>query len=142
LAAYAPAGTSIIGSGGKGGATYTPWIGWFDPDETDSPRIGIYVVYLLSEDKQRWALTLNQGIEVLRAKHGGSEARKMLQAEATAIETQLGKAMPAAFRDAIDLRSSGDRHQAYEAGNIACRMYDATSMPTDDELRETSFPTR
>jgi hypothetical protein len=32
------AGLKVEGSGGKGVATFTPWIGIFDPDETDNPK--------------------------------------------------------------------------------------------------------
>jgi MrcB-like, N-terminal domain len=41
---YLPGGRKVEASGGKGNATPTPWIGGLDPDETDSPQMGIYVV--------------------------------------------------------------------------------------------------
>jgi hypothetical protein len=42
-----PGGIEVMGSGGRGVATFTPWVGFFDPDETTSP---LYVFYILSED--------------------------------------------------------------------------------------------
>jgi hypothetical protein len=59
LADYAPGGITIIGSGGKGLPTFTPWVGFFNPDETTDPQEGIYVVYLLSADLAGLTLTLN-----------------------------------------------------------------------------------
>ena len=50
LAEHVPSGLLIQGSGGKGLATFTPWVGVFDPDETVSPQHGVYVVYLFGED--------------------------------------------------------------------------------------------
>jgi hypothetical protein len=43
-------------------ATYTPWVGRFDPDETDSPQRGINVGFI-SEDLEAVVLTLNQGMD-------------------------------------------------------------------------------
>jgi hypothetical protein len=51
----------VKGSGGQTSATFTPWVGFFDPDETSS-QFGVYVVYIFAEDLQSVALTLNQGI--------------------------------------------------------------------------------
>ena len=50
LAEHSPGGLLVIGSGGKGTATFTPWVGFFDPDVTVTPEEGIYVVYLFSAD--------------------------------------------------------------------------------------------
>lgn len=66
LAEHVPAGLRVQGSGGKGQATYTPWIGFFNPDVTDSPQRGMYVFLLFSEDLELVGLTLNQGMEYLR----------------------------------------------------------------------------
>ena len=40
LAEYVRSGMLIRGSGGKGVPTFTPWAGFFDPDQTESPRAG------------------------------------------------------------------------------------------------------
>lgn len=39
LQPHVPGGIEIKGSGGSGGATFTPWVGFFDPDETTSPPV-------------------------------------------------------------------------------------------------------
>ena len=89
LAEHAPAGIFIQGSGGKGLATHTPWVGFFNPDETDTPQRGLYVVYLFSEDMERLVLTLNQGMEYLRRRHGNTRARALLARDAEAIRTRF-----------------------------------------------------
>jgi len=61
LADYVPGGMICKGSGGKGMVTYTPWIGFFDPDETSDPQEGIYVVYIFAEDLASVTLTLTKG---------------------------------------------------------------------------------
>src|SRR5918996_2093543 len=82
---HVPAGILIKGSGGKGAATFTPWIGFFDPDETVSPENGVYVVYLFAEDLASVALTLNQGITRLANEFGAAAARRRLALDAEKI---------------------------------------------------------
>jgi hypothetical protein len=74
LAEHCPAGMVIQSGGGKGMATYTPWVGFFDPDVTDSPQRGVYLVYIMSEELEMVALTLNQGMEYLRKEFGDKGA--------------------------------------------------------------------
>jgi hypothetical protein len=134
LAEHAPAGIPDSGKRGKGLATYTPWLGFFDPDETDSPQRGMYVVYIFAQDMSRVALTLNQGMEYLRQDQGDAEARRRLANDASIIRTALRPELVEPFSDTIDLRSRGARQKAYEAGNIACRMYQLDSLPSEDGL--------
>jgi hypothetical protein len=134
LAEHAPGGILIQGSGGKGMATYTPWVGFFNPDETDTPQRGIYVVYLLSEDMEVLALSLNQGIEYLRRDVGDRAARIQLANDAEAIRARLATEVLRSWNDPIDLRSKGARQRAYEAGSIACRTYKVGSLPSEDSL--------
>jgi hypothetical protein len=137
LAEHAPPGVKIVGSGGKGMATYTPWVGFFNPDETDTPQRGIYVVYLFSEDLQHLVLTLNQGMEYLRSDLGDKAARQSLAADAEAIRSALdeaGQVDPRWSRE-MDLRSKGARQKAYNAGDIASITYEMRSMPAEEQLR-------
>jgi hypothetical protein len=135
LAEHVPAGMFLVGSGGKGMATYTPWVGFFNPDETSSPQRGIYVVYIFAEDHEAVALTLNQGMEELRSAHGNAAARHLLARDAQAIRDGMPTASIAKWSDPINLRSSGSRQRAYEAGNIACRMYEVGGLPPEATLR-------
>jgi hypothetical protein len=136
LAQYCPPDYEIKSGGGKGMPTFTPWVGFFNPDETTTPQEGLYVVYLLSADKQVLALTLNQGMEYLRTSIGDREARLRLQSDATEIRNSMitnGAVLPT---DDIDLRSNGERQKAYTSGNIACRMYQIDSLPSNEVLVE------
>lgn len=55
---------TIKGSVGVGRATKTPWIAIMDKDITNSPREGVYLVFLFSSDYKQVYLTLNQGTTV------------------------------------------------------------------------------
>lgn len=135
LREFVPPGMLVLGSGGRGMATYTPWVAWLDPDETESPQRGVYAVYLFTEDLEAVALTLNQGMEDLRARHGDTEARRLLKRDADAVRALLPEEWRSRWSDAIDLRSKGARQLAYQAGNIACRMYAVGSLPGEAVLR-------
>jgi hypothetical protein len=131
---HVPGGLNIIGSGGKGSATFSPWVGIFDPDETTSPQRGIYVVYLFAEDLGTVALSLNQGIEDLTRQVGGTAARRRLATDARAIRERLGESL-ADLDQEMHLGSIGYRQRAYEAGNIAARTYSINSLPNEHTLR-------
>jgi hypothetical protein len=136
LAQYCPPDYEIKSGGGKGIPTFTPWVGFFNPDETDTPQEGLYVVYLLSADKQVLALTLNQGMEFLRTSIGDRAARLRLESDATEIRNSMIANGAALATDDIDLRSNGERQKAYKAGNIACRMYEIAALPSNEVLVE------
>src|SRR5215213_7378344 len=89
LHAHIPAGLHIAGSGGKGTATLTPWVGLFDPNETTSPEEGLYVVYLFAADLRSVSLMLLQGITKLDRELGHQPAREHLATEAAAIRERL-----------------------------------------------------
>jgi hypothetical protein len=125
----------IVGSGGKGMATYTPWVGFFDPDETSSPQYGSYVVYLFSEDLEHITLTLNQGMERLRKEYGDRTARSVLAAEAEAIRALLDPDALTGLDQSMHLGSRGQRQLAYEAGNIVSVTYQTGNLPPEAALR-------
>ena len=134
LAAYPPRGITIRGSGGKGTPTFTPWIGFFDPDVTDSPQRGIYVVYLFSETLETVALSLNQGIEELRKSLGDRAARQRLARDAETIRNSMPAKHLGDVPKGLLLDSAGQRQRAYEAGSIAARTYRTRALPSDDTL--------
>lgn len=90
LAEHAPGGIEIDGSGGKGVPTHSPWIAFFDPDETTTPQAGVCVVYLLAADLRALVLSLQQGITKLTGELGAAAARARLTADAVVIRTELG----------------------------------------------------
>lgn len=134
LADYVPGGLLAKGSGGKGVATYTPWVGFFDPDETENPQEGVYVVFIFAQDFKSVTLTLNQGMEFLRRAVGDAGARQRLKMDAKRIRDQLPAELRLGLSEAIMLSSKGDRQQNYEAGNICARTYPTAELPPDSVL--------
>src|SRR5829696_274797 len=129
LQQHVPGGIEIKGSGGRGGATFTPWVGFFDPDETTSPQSGVYVVYIFSEDLQSVVLTLNQGITRLVEELGWKRARERLAADGANIREAMPPTAVAGLDSVISLGSRGSRQRAYEAGNIAATRYNLNALP-------------
>jgi hypothetical protein len=135
LEQHVPGGIEVKGSGGQGGPTFTPWVGFFDPDETTSPQSGVYVVYIFSEDLQGVVLTLNQGITRLVDSFGWRQARVRLAADAARIREAMPSGAIAGLDRKINLGSRGSRQRAYEAGNIAATRYDLDALPAEPQLR-------
>jgi hypothetical protein len=145
---YAPIGYQIRASGGQYplGTTTTPWIGFFDPEETTGPQEGLYVVYLLRADGSAWTLSANMGTERL-ARHIRSsadaavkifgierEVLNRLHVEATAIRAALPLDVHKLWDPSIDLRSKGVRQARYEAAAILGRTYELASFPEEERL--------
>uniref|UniRef100_UPI003517719F MrcB family domain-containing protein n=1 Tax=Streptomyces calvus TaxID=67282 RepID=UPI003517719F len=84
-----PAGYLVEGSPGRGNAAVCPWVSFFDPDETTSATRGMYLVYLLAEDRKTFVLSLNQGVTEITKALGAREARERLAAQAEAIREAL-----------------------------------------------------
>jgi hypothetical protein len=135
LGQHVPGGIVIQGSGGRGIATFTPWVAFFDPDETGSAQRGVYVVYIFAEDLRSVTLTLNQGITDLTRQLGQKAAREKLAQDATMIRSALPSGLLSNLDEKMDLGAGGFRQLAYEAGNIAARRYDFTTLPSESELR-------
>lgn len=130
-----PPTIEIAFGGGKGNTTSTPWVAFMNPDETDSARHGIYVVYLLSADKEMLGLILGQGVSELSEKYGVKEARQRLAAEAKKIRSELPETDVARFPDSLDLRSRGSLQRSYVAGTICCRMYETRTLPGAEDMQ-------
>jgi hypothetical protein len=136
LQGHVPGGLKIAGSGGKGTATLTPWVGFFDPDETTSPEEGLYVVYLFAEDLQRVSLMLLQGITRLDRELGHREARHRLTFEAEAIQRTFPRGALDDLETSIDLGSSGYRQLAYSSACVAAKTYEVAALPPEPRLRD------
>lgn len=129
-----PGGLKVEGSGGKGVATPTPWIGVFDPDETETPQEGIYVVYIYSGDRKRVYLTLNQGVTKLKNELGKPAAIAKLRGDVRAIRAGMDPAATADTLTDISFGVKGDLQQLYEAGNIWALEYDTVNLPPTQRL--------
>ncbi|WP_133148044.1 MrcB family domain-containing protein [Mycobacterium lehmannii] len=121
-------GSHIKGSTGIGTTADVPWIGVFPPGASTSAQIGCYLVYLFAKDGSKVYLSLNQGTESLR---GG---RPPLLKRALDIRTVLGShASDERFKVEIDLHSSAQRPQKYEAGSALAieYLYDEAKIDAD-----------
>ncbi|MDI5971323.1 DUF3578 domain-containing protein [Streptomyces sp. SL13] len=136
LVSCVPSGLEIKASGGQGSATFTPWIGFYDPRETVSSQEGIYVVYIFAEDMRSVSLILNQGVSMLKRKHGIEGAIAILESTAQGIVHALPDDLVRRWRVDVDLKSSKSwRQRAYVAGSILVRDYELEDLPSEAELR-------
>lgn len=129
------AGYTTKGSAGSGAGARCPWVAIFDPDETNTATRGMYVVYLFAADMKTVALSLNQGVTELTKIHGAPKARGLLRSEADAIFAELPTEKTKGLDSSIDLKSTAELPKAYEAGNIAARVYDTNSLPPEHALQ-------
>jgi hypothetical protein len=152
LAKSAPTDFVIKASGGQRPlrTTDTPWIGFFDPEETTSPMNGLYVVWILQPSKANWTLSVNMGTEArakamsAMAKPPDVRSKEEWICAAIADEAEaIRRALPAHIRDSweptIDLQSgtlkSGMRQRRYESGAVLAKTYPADQLPADQVLQ-------
>lgn len=124
---------------GKGNWAGVPWIAFFDSRETNSTKNGVFPVYLFREDLNGVYLALNQGIGVLKEKHGTPESRRILRERAE----QLLHDAPAlhvleesgfSLNNKIELSSNRGLEKDYEASVIGYKFYRREEIPDDAEL--------
>lgn len=128
-----PGGLRVIGSGGKGTPTFTPWIGILDPDEAPTPEAGIYLVWIFKRDLNEVVLTLLQGVTALGKKVGFANSYPVLNAAANRIRGGLTS-------DLTGLDSTADfgkdrRQAGYTAASIVAKTYDISRLPAEEDLR-------
>ncbi|WP_431897279.1 MrcB family domain-containing protein [Nonomuraea sp. bgisy101] len=128
---WVPPGYTAEGSGGKGAAANVPWISVFDPDETDTARHGMYVVYLFAQDMQSVALSLNQGVTELIDRYRTKEGRRRLKEQADAIRAALPTALTTGLEPAINLQTKEPLPRHYEFGNIVAKTYKLSDLPDE-----------
>ncbi|MFF8522666.1 MrcB family domain-containing protein [Streptomyces werraensis] len=130
-----PAGYLVEGSPGRGNAAVCPWVSFFDPDETTTATRGMYLVYLLAEDRKTFALSLNQGVTEITKALGAREARQKLAGQAEAIREALPSEVRAGLDATIDLGGQAGLPRSYEAGNILAITYEIAALPDEQTLR-------
>ena len=108
---------------------------FLDPDETETAQEGVYLVYIFAADLRSVALTLNQGVTWLRQRFAEREARERLAANARAIREGLAPIRTTEYRAQIDLGVRRPLQLAYEAGNIAARVYETGALPSEEQPR-------
>ncbi|MGV9569272.1 MrcB family domain-containing protein [Streptomyces nigra] len=130
-----PAGYLVEGSPGRGNAAVCPWVSFFDPDETTTATRGMYLVYLLAEDRKTFALSLNQGVTEITKALGAREARQKLAVQAEAIREALPAEVRAGLDATIDLGGQSGLPRSYEAGNLLAITYEIAALPDEQTLR-------
>jgi hypothetical protein len=134
LAPLVPGGYTVQGSGGRGVPAIVPWIAIFDPDETDTARKGMYLVYLFDAQMKTAVLSLNQGVTDVIERYGAREGRERLARQATAIRTTITATDTSDLKAIIDLKSRASLPVHYEYGNIAAKSYELTDLPDNASL--------
>jgi len=123
------------GSAGQGNWARAPWLAIFDILITDSVQSGYYPGYLFREDLTGFYLSLNQGVTEVKEKYR-SQAKDALKTKAADFLSQIGGLPPDFPEKEMDLRPSTSSNLSayYEAGNICAKFYDASCIPSEDEL--------
>jgi 5-methylcytosine-specific restriction protein B len=122
------------GSVGKGKMADIPWIVVFDSRVADSPKSGLYVVYLFDTVNETVYLTFNQGMTDLKEEHGINSTRKILAKRAEIIRSQLG---PEGFTmGSVELPESllAGQNRFYGDSTICYRAYDIGEFPSENEV--------
>ena len=134
LKRYIPPSYIVKVSLGQNLMPLAPWLAVLNPDVTDSPLHGLYLVYLFSEDRELVHLSLIQGITEVERKVGrGRNSRELLRVQSTKIREALGSLLMAGVVE-IDLRSRGIRQLGYEAATIVAKKYEVANLPTEEVL--------
>ena len=124
---------------GKGNWARVPWIAFFDSRETNSTQTGVFPVYLFREDMAGVYLALNQGIGVLKEKHGTLESRRILRERAEHLRRDLVMLHGMKDRDfsldnKIDLYVNRGLEKDFEASVIGYKFYRHDEIPNDSEM--------
>lgn len=124
----------IKGSAGQGQWATIPWIACFKRTITTSAACGYDIVYLFREDMNGFYLSLNQGWTYFEQKYGTKEGKVKIERTAKLVRESLNT-VPSGLRESeIDLGSKKSLSQGYEKGHICGRYYDASKMPSSEEL--------
>jgi 5-methylcytosine-specific restriction protein A len=123
----------VKGSIGNGYMARVPWVGIFKKDITQNAENGYYIVLLFSENMSCCYLSLNQGITAVEQLYTKSFAERKMREAALRALTYLD-VNPEAHCGSIDLASTGDLGQAYEAAAIVSFKYSAEEPPSDQEF--------
>jgi 5-methylcytosine-specific restriction endonuclease McrBC GTP-binding regulatory subunit McrB len=126
LRKIAPADYTIKGSAGQISWAKMPWIAIMDPEITDTPQKGFYLVYLFKENMEGVYLSLAQGVPEINNKY-----KRILKKRAEALRSHINNG------NYLNEISLGKRRYAplYEAGNIIAKYYPSGELPDDDELQ-------
>ncbi len=132
--AVIPAGWAVKCSRRIGRFTETPWLGFFDPDETTDPKVGLYVCWIFEPDLEHVVLSIQQGTESLtRATNLGSTIPERLRSDAQVLRDALETTLIRGLTDPISF-GPGRRQRRYAAGSVAHQRFAVSELPDEDSL--------
>ncbi len=124
----------VHGSCGQGNWAVVPWVAILNKNITTTTQVGVYIVYLFSDDMKRLYLTLNQGCTKLRQELGSRKAIEKMQN----VSKSVRNAIKNTYFNADNNLTIGN--EFYEQGCIYYKEYLANSIPEDavlfDDLRK------
>ncbi|MCX4550901.1 DUF3578 domain-containing protein [Streptomyces sp. NBC_01500] len=130
-----PTGFVVRGYGGQGSASTCPWIGVFDPEINDDPKIGLYVAYIFSADLSVVTLTLQQGVTELEKKFTKKkDFYSYLEGNADKLRSTLPDVLLEGWPKRPSFGSTGERPLAYESASVVCHRYEIDALPSDADL--------
>src|SRR5436190_4435588 len=129
------AGLMIEGHPGQGGWADSPWIGILDPVVTTDPKSGYYACYLFPSDMSGLVLSLQLGMEEMKARLGHQAARELLGAMRHHALELVPEHAPEFTAEGVRLVASarGSRAAFYEGGHVFGRTY-GRDLPGDEQL--------
>ena len=124
-------------SAGKGNWAAVPWIALLDARETETTQDGRYIVFLFRSDCSGVYLTLNQGVTTPQRENGRTAGLQMVRERAATMRGQVAGLSERGYslEDNIQLQLDG-LGKDYEASTVAHKFYQASAMPTDQELEQ------
>jgi len=129
-----PVGWMVRPSRRIGQFTHTPWLGFFNPDETTDPKVGLYVCWIFEPDMKNVVISIQQGTESLtKVARGQTTVPAQLRSDAQVLRNALEPRILNGLTGPISF-GLGARQVRYAAGSIAHRRFDTTDLPPEGDL--------
>ena len=124
----------IKGSIGFGNWAKVPWICIMDNRITNSPKEGVYIIYLLSKNCRSLYLTLNQGCMNYLKEFPCSTIARIMQEHANDVRRLINSR---GFQSSpqIDLGEHRGTIGLYEKGAIFYKEYQINMVPDEEEVQ-------
>ena len=133
-AAAVPAGWVVKSSRRIGKFTDTPWLGFFDPDETVDPKEGLYVCWIFEPDLEHVVVSIQQGTESLtKLTLEDVSIPSRLASDADFLRSALDANLISGLTESISF-GSGARQRRYAAGSVAHRRFSVQELPSETAL--------
>lgn len=116
---------------GMGKWATIPWIGLRNGENTTNFHSGLFVVYVLSPDYNRFFLTIIQGVQnkdLIQLEHGARTVRKKIKKPEGFVEGIEG-----ALAEHSSINSNPYK---YEKAIVYSKKYDVNNLPDDSTFRE------